>query len=177
MLAPTTTQLNELTTLLHLMQAVNDPVKSQEAIDSLLAERKKYDDSIAESQRLIAETEASAVKAQETIDKARETVETLANHQASIDAQSAELAIRSAMADERDASIVAKEAQVQAIINGLQAKSADDEIALNRKIGELEAARAEYEARQANLDKGFEELAVAKDDYEAKVAKLKALTE
>ena len=174
---PSAQSLSDLAVLLQLLQAASDPKTSKKTLELMQAERKKYDDAIAESgvaQRkalaTIAEAEASKEAAEESIRNAEVATDTLAERENALATEEERLnGVRVTLVNAK----TALETESKALTKRSNALEVDIKFAQAGLVADR-ADIAEYQKRaQANMDEAL----ALKAEYEAKMAKIKALTE
>ncbi len=174
---PSAQSLTDLAVLLQLLQAASDPATSKATLELFKAERKKYDDAIAEAgaaQRRalasIAEAAASKEAAEESIANAEVATAALAQREDALATEEERLnGVRVTLVNAK----TALEAESKALTQRGSALEADIRSAQEG----MAADRADIAVYQKKAQSNMDEALALKAEYEAKMAKIKALAE
>lgn len=173
---PTQSNLTDLMTLLQLMQAASDPKKTQAGIELMQAERKTFDDAIAEAKDQQDKAVVTVRRSQEAVDAAAQADIAITAKHANLDARTVQI---NDMADrvnmgQKQLNEDRAEFTEKSLSDGRS--MADRRSSLDRRFAELDARQKDCDQRDAESSKTMDEAKALKAEYEAKLEKIKALT-
>ena len=173
---PSASSLSDLMTLLQLLQAASDPKTSKATLALFVAERKKYDDAIAEAaaqQRLalsvIAKAEASNEAAALSIANAEAATANLAEREA-------EFAVEEERLSGVRATLINAKTALESESKALTERSNRIEASHREALASLAQDRADIGVYQKQPKINMQEALDLKAEFEAKLAQIKALT-
>ena len=175
MTMPTQSSLTDLMTLLQLLQAASDPATAKATIEKISAERKQYDDAIAESQaRLVAAKEAES-RAEAAAAKAENAADKADKKKAELEARAVEIAeLDAALTEDKRMFVVYKDEVAKQAVDLVEERKASA-VAHSAAMADLAKKSAALDAKEDVLNQKIGEANALKAELEEKLAKFKAL--
>jgi len=174
---PSAQSLSDLMTLLQLLQAASDPATSKKTLELFVAERKKYDDAIAQAAEMQRTSEQAQAAARASIEASEQAKAAAEEALSKADASAQELIEE----EERIGAVRATLINAKAALEAESKAQSEREAAHRARVKEWQDAVAKQRVEIADeFIRAQQEHAKAqtlKDELQAKMDRLKALAE